>query len=159
MKIEILLALTTLISLVAAVMAWVSKLLWAKEYRLAKDELEKALRERIALLESQVKASEELSPVKMRERFIAIKDSLEEYVENLESEIDRLKNGSITESSGLNKIQVLEKEKAKAIRQEEVVIELVEKLPSAFDKIKYMSLPYKTADRDPEYVKYFVEDR
>jgi hypothetical protein len=158
METETILAITTFFSSLAAVLAWVSKLLWSKEYRLAKEELEKTLRKRIVLLESQVKALVDLSPVKMRERFIAIKSDLEEYIDELEAEIRRLKEGMVAETDNKERLVILEKEKEGAIRKEQLVNELVNKLPSAFDKYRKVSLSYRTTSRDSEYVKYYAEN-
>lgn len=105
-------AVTVLASSLAAVLAWASKLWWAKEYTAAKDETIKAKEAQIASLKAaleqvqalagetakakdaqieslknEVQNLRELSPVKLREYFLSVKEQLEEYNDKLQGEL------------------------------------------------------------------------
>lgn len=105
-------AISALASALAAVLAWAAKLWWAKEYAAAKDETIKAKDAQIASLKSsieniQVLSSEtakakdaqietlkneiqnlrELTPMKIREYFLSVKEQLEEYNGKLQEEL------------------------------------------------------------------------
>lgn len=70
----------TLLSVLAAVLAWAAKLMWAKEYKEAKEA-------QIELLKEQIKSLEELTPMKVREFYISTKQQLEEYIEKLQGDL------------------------------------------------------------------------
>jgi membrane-associated HD superfamily phosphohydrolase len=104
--------ITALASALAAVLAWAAKLWWAKEYSAAKDETIKAKEAQIASLKAaletvQALAAEtakakdaqietlkdeiqnlrELTPMKLREYFLSVKEQLEEYNGKLQDEL------------------------------------------------------------------------
>ena len=91
-------AIITLLSIVAAILAWIAKLWWAKEYRAAKDETIKAKEAQIEVLKTQIENLKELNPVKIREFFVSMKMQLEENIDLLKSQLDTAK-AEITQRS------------------------------------------------------------
>lgn len=79
----------TILSLIAAIMAWFVKLRWANEYKEAKEA-------QINVLERELESYKEMTPMKIREYFISTKEMLEENIKHLEVTIDE-KNKEITE--------------------------------------------------------------
>jgi len=79
--------ITSLVSAIAAVLAWVAKLRWSKEYAAAKDEVIRAKEAQIELLKIEIQTLHELSPVKIREYFVSVKTQLEEYIDLQKSQI------------------------------------------------------------------------
>ena len=79
--------ITSLLSAIAAVLAWAAKLRWSKEYAAAKDEVIKAKEAQIELLKNEIETLRELSPVKIREYFVSVKTQLEEYIDLQKSQI------------------------------------------------------------------------
>jgi hypothetical protein len=75
--------LTVLTSSVAAVLAWVAKLMWSKEFKEAKEETIKSKDAQIELLKNEIQNLRELSPMKLREYFVSVKQQLEEYNDKL----------------------------------------------------------------------------
>lgn len=88
--------IAALASSLAAVLAWISKLWWAKEYTAAKNETIHAKEAQIELLKTELENLRELTPMKLREYFLSVKEQLEEYNnklrEELESANDAIKN-------------------------------------------------------------------
>ncbi|MGD1047614.1 MAG: SEC-C metal-binding domain-containing protein [Candidatus Krumholzibacteriaceae bacterium] len=87
-------ACTALLSAIAAVLAWAAKLWWGKEYRNAKDETIKAKDAQIAAIERELSATKELTPMKIREYFLSMKEQLEEYIDGLKADLKK-KNDDI----------------------------------------------------------------
>lgn len=79
--------ITSLVSAIAAVLAWIAKLRWSKEYAAAKDEVIRAKEAQIELLKAEIQTLRELSPVKIREYFVSVKTQLEEYIDLQKSQI------------------------------------------------------------------------
>lgn len=79
--------IAALASSVAAVLAWASKLWWAKEYASAKDETIRAKEAQIELLKTELENLRQLTPVKLREYFLSVKEQLEEYNDHLRQEL------------------------------------------------------------------------
>jgi hypothetical protein len=77
----------TLASLIAAILAWITKLLWAREYKDAKDETIKAKNAQIELLENVIRFQSEFASVKIRESYLSMKQQLEEYNDMLKQQI------------------------------------------------------------------------
>lgn len=75
-------------SALAAVLAWLAKLRWSKEYAAAKDEVIRAKDARIETLEREIQGLRELTPMKIREYFVSVKTQLEEYNEHLKSRLE-----------------------------------------------------------------------
>lgn len=78
----------TIGSLAAAILAWVAKLKWSKEFEKAKNETIKAKEAQILVLEQQVKSFQDMTPMKLREYFNSVKQQLEEYNEELKKQLD-----------------------------------------------------------------------
>jgi signal transduction histidine kinase len=84
---EYLYVIAAIASAVSASLAWAAKLWWSKEHIAAKDEIIRTKDSQIELLESQVKSLQELSPMKIREYFLSVREQLEEYIESLQSNL------------------------------------------------------------------------
>lgn len=80
--------ITALASSLAAVLAWASKLWWAKEYSAAKDETIKAKDAQTEVLKNEIQSLRELTPMKLREYFMSVKEQLEEYNDKLQGELN-----------------------------------------------------------------------
>ncbi len=78
-------------SSIAAVLAWAAKLWWGKEYGAAKDETIKAKNAQIEVLKKQIENLRELTPMKIREYFLSVKEQLEEYNESLKGQLVKAK--------------------------------------------------------------------
>ena len=85
---DIISAIITIGSLIAAILAWVAKLKWSKEFEKAKDETIKAKEAQITALEREVKSLQDMTPMKLREYFDSVKLQLEEYNEELQKQLD-----------------------------------------------------------------------
>jgi hypothetical protein len=66
-------------SAIAAILAWIAKILWSREYASAKDETIKAKDAQIQLLEREIVSLKEMTPMKIREYFLSVREQLEEY--------------------------------------------------------------------------------
>lgn len=105
--------IASLASAVAAVLAWVAKIRWADEYSKAKDEtikakdtliavkdaqlqtlitnkdeIIKAKDEQIKVLETEIRSLNELTPMKIREYFLSVREQMEEYNGLLKNQLD-----------------------------------------------------------------------
>lgn len=91
-------AFTSLLSAGAAVLAWLAKLRWSEEFAAAKDETIKAKEAQIAGLRDQftetirakdalIEGLKDLSSMKVREYFVSMKQSLEEYNDKLKADL------------------------------------------------------------------------
>lgn len=67
----------------AAVLAWLAKIYWSREFAAAKDEIVKAKDAQIELLKNENAGLKDLTPMKIREYFLSVKQQLEEYNDNL----------------------------------------------------------------------------
>ncbi len=76
-----------LASTLAAVVAWLARLRWAKEYRAAKDATIRAKDAQIAALEAQLETLRELTPMQLHEYFVSVKAQLEAYNETLKQQV------------------------------------------------------------------------
>jgi hypothetical protein len=83
--------LITLGSLAAAILAWIAKLRWSREFEKAKNETIKVKDARIAALEREVKSLQDMTPMKLREYFHSVKEQLEEYNEDLKKQLEQAK--------------------------------------------------------------------
>ncbi len=73
---EIINALITLSAIVAAILAWVAKIRWAKEYAAAKDETIKAKEAQMEVLKERIIGLQDLTPPKVREYFLSMREQL-----------------------------------------------------------------------------------
>ena len=85
---EIIYIVTALISSVAALAAWIAKILWSQQYAAAKDEIIKAKDAQISALKDQISFLEQCNSKKLREYVICVKEELEQYIDTLKLEID-----------------------------------------------------------------------
>jgi chromosome segregation ATPase len=99
----------TLLSLIAAILAWIAKLRWSKEFAAAKDaaiaakdaqidQLQEQIRNiteaknaRIEQLEDQINFLQAMDPVKLQERFVSMRQQLEEMIDELQAELEKTK--------------------------------------------------------------------
>jgi predicted RNase H-like nuclease (RuvC/YqgF family) len=86
--VDIVSSVITIGSLIAAILAWIAKLKWSKEFEKAKDETIKAKEAQIAALEREVKSLQDMTPMKLREYFNSVKEQLEEYNEELRKQLE-----------------------------------------------------------------------
>jgi HD-GYP domain-containing protein (c-di-GMP phosphodiesterase class II) len=73
----------SLFSTIAATLAWIAKLRWAKEYTAAKDA-------QIESLKNEIQILQDLSPIRVREYFVSVKAQLEEYIEFQKKQIQEI---------------------------------------------------------------------
>ncbi len=153
---EWLYVISAIASSVAAVLAWAAKLWWSREFASAKDEALKAKDAQIALLEREIKQLQEMTPMKLREYFLSVREQLEEYNDKLhaeleearkeikkkQNEIELLQSGHIKRE---DEIEKLNKEKRELERSAN---ELREKLNSIERKIKNKDIAYYWLDID-----------
>jgi chromosome segregation ATPase len=71
----------------AAILAWVAKLRWSKEYTTAKDETIRSKDAHIDVLRTELASLRELTPMKIREYFLSMRQQLEEYNESLKRKL------------------------------------------------------------------------
>lgn len=89
---EIIYIVTVLFSAIAAILAWVAKLRWSKEYSEAKNEIIRSKEASIELLERQIEQYKDLTPMRIREYFESVKSQLEEYNDELQQRIAGLED-------------------------------------------------------------------
>ena len=85
---DIVSSVITIGSLIAAILAWIAKLKWSKEFEKAKDETIKAKEAQISALEREIKSLQDMTPMKLREYFNSVKEQLEEYNEELRKQLE-----------------------------------------------------------------------
>jgi chromosome segregation ATPase len=105
----------TIISLIAAVLAWLAKLKWSKEYSQAKDEIIKAKDAQIEMLKLQVQNLLELNPVKLKEYYAAVKEQLEKYNDLLKEQLAAAKKEIEIMQMALNKMKDKEEDNQEKI--------------------------------------------
>lgn len=82
-------SIITIGSLIVAILAWLAKIRWSKEFEKAKDETIKAKEAQIIALEREVKSLQNMTPMKLREYFNSVKEQLEEYNTNLKQQLEQ----------------------------------------------------------------------
>lgn len=82
-------AFTAAACALSAVLAWIAKIYWSKEFATAKDEIIRAKDVQIALLEREITSLKEMSPMKIREYFNSVKEQLTEYIEALKTDLKK----------------------------------------------------------------------
>jgi hypothetical protein len=90
--------LITLVSIIAAILAWVAKLRWSKEFSdakdaviSAKDEQIKTKQTQIEFLDRQIETLKEQTPEKLREYYKSIQKGFEEFNDKLQNELLEMK--------------------------------------------------------------------
>ena len=118
---EIIYVTITGLSIVSTILAWLSKIRWAKEYTIAKDEIIKSKNAEILVVkeqlagkdlqikekESQIQHLNSLNPPKLKEFYETIKSGLEAYNDKLQEE---LKTRNIELENTIVKLNNLEPE-------------------------------------------------
>lgn len=84
-------AIAALASSLAAALAWAAKLWWGKEHIAAKNETIKAKEAQIETLKSEIEGLRQLTPMKIREYFLSVKEQLTEYNDALKSQLNEAK--------------------------------------------------------------------
>lgn len=97
----------SIISTLAAILAWVVKLRWSDEFIRAKDEILKAKEAQISSLENEVRFLREITSPKIHEYFTSVKNELENYLETKDLQL----NSAKTELK-IKEEQILELQKA-----------------------------------------------
>ena len=82
--------LITIGSLLVATLAWIAKIRWSKEFIAAKQEILKAKDEQLKILEREIRSLREMTPMKIREYFLSVKQQLEEYNTELQVRLHEL---------------------------------------------------------------------
>jgi chromosome segregation ATPase len=80
--------ISAIASSLAAVLAWAAKLWWGREFASAKDEIIKAKEVQIELLKDEINSLKELTPMKVREYFLSVREQMEEYNDLLKNQLD-----------------------------------------------------------------------
>jgi DNA repair exonuclease SbcCD ATPase subunit len=80
--------LAAVCSAIASALAWLAKLRWSREFAQAKDETIKAKEAHIEVLKQQVTSLQEMSPMKIREYFVSVKQQLEEFIDALKRQLE-----------------------------------------------------------------------
>ncbi len=95
----------TLLSILAAILAWLAKLRWSKEYAAAKDETIRAKDAQIDALKQQIENLKDLTPNKLREYFESTRTSLEEYIEKLKIQLREAKDKTSQKSQQITNLE------------------------------------------------------
>lgn len=139
---EIIYAIIALISALAAVLTWLAKLRWSKEFTAAKDEVIRSKDATIENLREQVRSHEKNNPKRLKENYEIVTSQLEEYNDSLQhelraakqeielrnTEIKRLRSKGITTQ---DTVKNLESERSKF---QEVKEQLEKELKQLLDK-------------------------
>lgn len=129
--IQVISAISALFSALAAVLAWIAKIKWAKEFSEAKDETIRAKEAQIQIKEAQLqtvlmtkdqiiqakdaqietldkelKLLQELSPMKLREYNIAVRSQLEEYNDLVCQKLEDAKTEIANKNSEIESLKV-----------------------------------------------------
>jgi hypothetical protein len=107
-------AIAAALSGLSAVLAWLAKLKWSKEYIAAKDEI-------IRAKEAQIKQLQDMTPMKIEEYFHSVVRQLEANIDFLKRQLSEAETKSKESVSGLNdQIDILQEEltKTKSISKE-----------------------------------------
>jgi hypothetical protein len=113
-------AFTAAACALSAVLAWIAKIWWSKEFAAAKDEIIRAKESQIALLEREIKSLQEMTPMKVREYYLSVKEQLSEWIETLKADLQK----ALEEISA--KDQMIAEYKKVGGLQEEIVMRLEE---------------------------------
>ncbi|MDO9371513.1 MAG: hypothetical protein Q7U07_02825 [Gammaproteobacteria bacterium] len=97
--------ISAIASSIAAVLAWAAKLWWSKEYGAAKDEIIKAKEAQIEALKGEIESLKEMTPMKIREYFLSVRQQLEEYNDALNGELDEARKEIEGKNAEIKKLQ------------------------------------------------------
>ncbi len=96
---------SSIASSLAAVLAWAAKLWWGREFAAAKDEIIKAKDAQIELLKSEIDSLKELTPMKIREYFLSVREQMEEYNNLLQKQLDEAHKELETKSAEIDNLR------------------------------------------------------
>ena len=128
--------LITLGSVIAAILAWVAKLRWSKEYSDAKnavieskeasisekEEQVKTKQSQIEFLEKQIEFFKEQTPQKLREHYKNIQDQLEEVIEVQKQDLIKVKVQLEEQGTRMEKSSEIQRQLADDIKNKEIRI-------------------------------------
>jgi DNA repair exonuclease SbcCD ATPase subunit len=101
---EILLILTALANAVSAIIAWIAKIVWGKEYRKAKDEIIRAKEAEINTLKEYIITLEKLNPLILKQWYESGLEMARTYVSQVEEQLkEAQKKIEILETDQLQK--------------------------------------------------------
>jgi DNA repair exonuclease SbcCD ATPase subunit len=121
-------SIAAVFSTIAAVLAWVAKIRWSDEYREAKEETIKSKEAHIEMLQNEVENLHALTPIKMREYFESTKDSLEEFVEVLQTQLDDAKSTLKKKGDEIKELESQNREIGRLQQEKETLTEAVDEL-------------------------------
>jgi chromosome segregation ATPase len=154
----------TVISLLAAILAWVAKLKWSKEYSQAKDEIIRAKDAQIAMLKQQIDNLMDLNPVKLKEYYSTVKEQLEKYNDLLKEQLAAAKKEIEKMQDALNALRWKEEkdqEKIDKLTQEkdslEENVQLLEgNLMDIQTELLTIPIEPLVSDLDPKRIKGII---
>jgi hypothetical protein len=97
-------AIAALASALATALAWAAKLQWSKEFKDAKDEIIRAKEAHIELLKNELQNLRDLTPMKIREYFISVRQQLEEYNSELQEKLQKAREESEAKNREIQKL-------------------------------------------------------
>jgi chromosome segregation ATPase len=131
---DILQTIITLISILAAILAWLAKLRWSKEFASAKNATIATKDAQIAQLKDHIKVLQEMTPMKVREYFISVKEQLEEYNESLKNQILELEKQLQAKDSEVQRLKELLPEENEELREAFLTLTESEKKYKSYQK-------------------------
>lgn len=145
---EITYIIGTILSALAAVLAWLAKIFWSKEYISAKNEIIKAKDAQIEQLESQVRQYKDLTPMKIREYFQSVKEQLEEYNDSLQDNLEQTKDKLEKKNDELKKLEQSDQKKSsnleKIKKDKKDLEEQVDELEQELEKLRINEEEFNT---------------
>ena len=139
---QILEAITSLAGVLAAILAWVAKIRWSNEFAKAKDETIKAKEalvevkdtqlqtlimnkdevirakeEQITALKIENQSLKELTPMKVREYFLSVRQQIEEYNDLLKSQLEDAKQNIENKNTEIDNLMTEGSQKTQEIKQ------------------------------------------
>ena len=173
--------LAALSSAVAAVLAWLAKLWWGKEYGAAKDAVIQAKDAQIEVLQREVQALQQLTPMRIREYFLSVRQQLEEYndalrlelvaakqrLEAKEAEVNTLRLGKtiivaplgetdFSPDAALQQVESLDELMSKFSPAIEITVNELDQVASSYRKMRRLFVP-PNLSFDPERLSKDLE--
>lgn len=99
--------IVSILSTVAAILAWVAKLRWSDEFIQAKSAIIEAKEAQIKSLENEVRFLREISSPKLHEYFTSVKSQLEQYLDAKDVQLSQTKQELQIKESEIVKLQEL----------------------------------------------------
>jgi hypothetical protein len=137
---DLLYALAAVASAVAALLAWIAKIRWSKEFVTAKNEIIQSKDAQIALLEREIQGLRELTPMKIREYFLSVREQLEEYNETLKKDLEKAHIEIRFRDTKLNELRKIGGDQAERMQ---ILEEERDRLKQATEKLEISLAEYK----------------